>query len=321
MVAESHLTLNKSLGLLPMSLIDPGRITTSTTRSKDSKTLRRSSGQHPSQMKSRAQLRTKSLEFKKIVLGETTIVNRTIGTITLSKDNCAMSLSLMIEVIEVIEVMGLGLVEAVALVAGAGSRIKDMTLMTITAVIMAIIEVGVAIKRCLIIVTRLYEIMTLASPMTRHTIQVQQRIGLIKRGQIAHMEMKVTCVIKKLFSKVMVEMIDTAIAGPTLMINTRGVMMSLAVATVRDRIETRIISTRKRESHTLIDPSTGSKNDLVAEIEVLLRAKTVKFTEGKEINVVITITTADETLKVLTRQAKSKAELSVLRDLKKVLMS
>ena len=304
-----------------MSLIDPGRITTSTTRSKDNKTHRRRSGQHPSQMKSRVQLRKKSLEFKKIVLGETTIVNRIIGTITLSKDNRAMSLSLMIEMIEVIEVMGLGLVEVEAPVAGAASRIKDMTLMIITAVIMAIIEVGVAIKRCLIIETRLYETMTLASPMTRRTIQVQQRIGLIKRNQIAHMEMKVTCVIKNLFSKVMVETIDMAIAGPTLMIDTRGVMMSLAVATVRDRIETRIISTRKRESHTLIDPSTGSKKDLVAEIEVLLRAKTVNFTEGKEINVVITITTVDEMLKALTRRAKSKAELSELRDLRKVLTS
>jgi len=135
------------------------------------------------------------------------------------------------------------------------------------------------------------------------------------------MEMKVTCVIKNLFSKVMVETTDMAIARPTLMIDTRGVMMSLAVATVRDRIETRIISTRKRESHTLIDPSTVSKKDLVAEIEVLLRAKTVNFTEVKEINVVITITTVDEMLKALTRRAKSKAELSELRDLRKVLTS
>jgi len=152
---ENQLILNKSLDLIQMSLIEPGQITKSITRTKDNKTLQKSSEILRNLMKSRVQLLTKNPEFKKTELGEMNIANRIIGTITLSKDNSVLNLNLMIEVIEVIEDMGLGLVEVEVPVVGAASKIKDMILMRISAVIMAIIEVVVAIKRYLIIETRL----------------------------------------------------------------------------------------------------------------------------------------------------------------------
>jgi len=152
---ENQLILNKSLDLIQMSLIEPGQITKSITRTKDNKTLQKSSEILRNLMKSRVQLLTKNPEFKKTESGEMNIANRIIGTITLSKDNSVLNLNLMIEVIEVIEDMGLGLVEVEVPVAGAASKIKDMILMRISEVIMAIIEVVVAIKRYLIIEMRL----------------------------------------------------------------------------------------------------------------------------------------------------------------------
>jgi len=163
--------------------------------------------------------------------------------------------------------------------------------------------------------------MTPANRMKKRKIQVQQKTGIIKKGQITHMAIKVTLAIKNLFNKVLVKTIGKAIAGLTLMIDTRGVMTNLAVATVIDKIGTWIISIFNGESNTLIDPSNGSKKDLVAEIEVNLRAKIVKFIEGKETKEVTIIMTNDEILKALIHQVKLKAELSELKDPRKVLTS